>query len=81
MATTVPGTSPILTALPATILSFSLSIGRALVGLVSDHLGPLNTYVLVFAGSAVVQYSLWLTASTYSQICVFAVVYGLVRPL
>ena len=50
------------------------------MGFASDHLGPLNTYILCFALSAVVQLSLWLTASTYAQIIVYAITYGIVAP-
>jgi len=50
-----------------------------MVGLVADQIGPLNTYVMVIVVSGIVQLTIWMTAKSFAQICVFAVMYGLVR--
>lgn len=63
---------------PPTLLGFSVCIGRALVGLVADQLGPINTYILCFFLSGCVQWALWLTAKSFASACVFAIAYGLV---
>lgn len=55
-------------------------IGRALVGMVADQIGPLNTYIVVFILSGVVQYALWLTATTFGGIIGYVAVYGLIAP-
>lgn len=44
----------------------------------ADQLGPINTYILIYSLSGVVQLALWLTAKSFAQVCVFAVMYGLV---
>jgi predicted MFS family arabinose efflux permease len=63
---------------PTTLLAFSVCVGRALSGYVADQLGPINTYILIYSLSGVVQLALWLTAKSFAQVCVFAVMYGLV---
>lgn len=68
------------TTTPLMILSFAVCAGRGLVGLCSDYLGAVNTYILVFISSGVVQLSLWLTVGSYAHACVFAAMYGLVAP-
>jgi predicted MFS family arabinose efflux permease len=65
---------------PLTILSFSVIVGRGLVGLAADKVGALNTYICVLVLSGVIQLSLWLTAKSYASVCVFGVMYGLVAP-
>lgn len=65
---------------PATIVSFCLAFGRAMIGAVADKIGPLNAYVLVFALSSIIQAPLWLTAKSYAQIIVFSILYGLDAP-
>lgn len=74
----LPDTPSFRTAIPTTLLAFSVCVGRALSGFVADRLGPMNTYILIYALSGVVQLALWLTAKSFTQICVFAVMYGLV---
>lgn len=40
----------------------------------------MNTFILCFFLSGVVQLCLWLTASSFASVLVFAVVFGLVAP-
>ncbi|OWZ68463.1 hypothetical protein AYX14_01438 [Cryptococcus neoformans] len=75
-----PNLDTILLALPVTLLGYTVCIGRALIGLVADFLGPMNTFILCFFLSGVVQLCLWLTASSFASVLVFAVVFGLVAP-
>ncbi|ODN73845.1 hypothetical protein L202_07369 [Cryptococcus amylolentus CBS 6039] len=75
-----PELRPILLALPVTLMGFTVCIGRAIIGLVADYLGPLNTFILCFLLSGAVQLCLWLTASSFASILVFAVAFGLVAP-
>lgn len=75
-----PNLDAILLALPVTLLGYTVCIGRALIGLVADFLGPMNTFILCFFLSGVVQLCLWLTASSFASVLVFAVVFGLVAP-
>ncbi|WVQ82591.1 hypothetical protein IAT38_004721 [Cryptococcus sp. DSM 104549] len=75
-----PDQPTILLALPVTLLGFTVCIGRAIIGLIADLLGPMNTFILCFILSGVVQLALWLTASTFASILVFAVAFGLVAP-
>lgn len=65
---------------PSTALCFSLVVGRALIGILADAIGPLNTYILVFILSGIVQYALWLTATSFAGIIAFVIVYGLIAP-
>ena len=51
-----------------------------MIGAVSDKIGPLNTYALVFVLSGVIQLSMWLTAGSFVHICMFGVLFGLVAP-
>ncbi|GFZ49823.1 hypothetical protein JCM24511_07226 [Saitozyma sp. JCM 24511] len=80
MAVFFPQTLGVATAVPTTLLAFSVCFGRALVGFAADQLGPFNTYILVFFLSAAVQFCLWLTARSFAAVCVFAIAYGLVAP-
>ncbi|WWC67227.1 uncharacterized protein I206_101134 [Kwoniella pini CBS 10737] len=75
-----PISDPILLALPTTLLAYTLCIGRALVGFVADKIGPLNTYILVFVISGIIQFALWLTAKTFGGVLAFAVMFGLIAP-
>ncbi|WVQ72307.1 hypothetical protein IAR50_001857 [Cryptococcus sp. DSM 104548] len=75
-----PDLKPILLALPVTLMGFTVCIGRAMIGFVADHLGPINTFILCFLLSGAVQLCLWLTASSFASILVFAVAFGLVAP-
>ena len=52
-----------------------------MIGLVADWIGPINTYILVFVLAGAVQLALWLTATSFAQICVFSIVFGLVSSL
>ncbi|KAK8844679.1 hypothetical protein IAR55_006528 [Kwoniella newhampshirensis] len=76
----LPELPTLLLALPVTLLGFTVCIGRALVGFVADKLGPMNTFVLCFFLSGVIQLALWLTAKSLAGICVFGVMFGLVAP-
>ncbi|WWD22773.1 hypothetical protein CI109_107266 [Kwoniella shandongensis] len=76
----LPELPTLLIALPVTLLGFTVCIGRALVGFVADKLGPMNTFVLCFFLSGVIQLALWLTANSLAAICVFGVMFGLVAP-
>ncbi|WWD06242.1 hypothetical protein V865_004328 [Kwoniella europaea PYCC6329] len=73
-------TDPILLALPTTLLAYMVCVGRALVGFVADRIGPLNTYILVFFLSGVIQLCLWLTAKSFGATLAFAVMFGLIAP-
>ncbi|EIW73192.1 hypothetical protein TREMEDRAFT_42241 [Tremella mesenterica DSM 1558] len=74
----MPNISESLKVLPNTLLGFSMTIGRILIGVVADWIGPINAYILVFALSGVIQFAVWLTATTLAQGCVFAVLYGII---
>nr|XP_019048291.1 hypothetical protein I302_02061 [Kwoniella bestiolae CBS 10118]OCF27221.1 hypothetical protein I302_02061 [Kwoniella bestiolae CBS 10118] len=73
-------TDPILLALPTTLLAYMVCVGRALVGFVADRIGPLNTYILVFFLSGVIQLCLWLTAKSFGATLAFAIMFGLIAP-
>ncbi|WWC90128.1 uncharacterized protein L201_005061 [Kwoniella dendrophila CBS 6074] len=71
---------PILLALPTTLLAYMVCVGRALVGFVADQIGPLNTYILVFFCSGIIQFALWLTAKSFGGVLAFAIMFGLIAP-
>jgi predicted MFS family arabinose efflux permease len=75
-----PTASPMTLTAPLTILSFCVCVGRSVVGWAADYVGAVNTYILVLVLSGVVQFALWLTASSYGSICAFGVMYGLIAP-
>lgn len=75
-----PNSTPMQITAPFTILTFCVAVGRALVGWAADFIGAINTFILVLVLSGVVQFALWLTASSYASICVFGAIYGLVAP-
>ncbi|WVR03180.1 hypothetical protein IAU60_000171 [Kwoniella sp. DSM 27419] len=77
---TLPNLDSILIAVPPTIMGYMVAVGRALVGFVADLIGPLNTYILVFVFSGIIQLALWYTARTFAAVMVFAVMFGLVAP-
>lgn len=81
MATTFPNiTDPMMITAPLTILSFSVAVGRGLVGFCSDAIGSMNTYIGVFIISGIIQFALWLNVNSFALACVFACIYGLVAP-
>ncbi|WRT63305.1 uncharacterized protein IL334_000210 [Kwoniella shivajii] len=75
-----PEIDPILIALPVTLLAYMVCVGRALVGFVADRIGPLNTYILVFFVSGIIQLCLWLTATSFGAVLAFAIIFGLIAP-
>ncbi|BEI92022.1 uncharacterized protein CcaverHIS019_0408420 [Cutaneotrichosporon cavernicola] len=81
MATTFPSiTDPMMITAPLMILSFSVAVGRGLVGFCSDAIGAMNTYIGVFVISGIIQFALWLNVSSFALACVFACLYGLIAP-
>lgn len=46
----------------------------------ADLLGPMNTFILCFFFSGVIQLCLWLTASSFASLLVFAIAFGLIAP-
>jgi predicted MFS family arabinose efflux permease len=75
-----PSMSPMALSGPLIIMAFSVTVGRAMIGMAADKLGAINTYIFVLVFSGVVQLGLWLTAKSYVGICMFAVMYGLIAP-
>ncbi|WVQ94275.1 hypothetical protein IAU59_001354 [Kwoniella sp. CBS 9459] len=76
----LPDLDSILIAVPPTLLGYMVAVGRALVGFVADLIGPLNTYILVFLLSGIIQLALWYTARTFAGIMAFAILFGLIAP-
>ncbi|WVF66656.1 hypothetical protein IAT40_001397 [Kwoniella sp. CBS 6097] len=76
----LPTLDSILIAVPPTLLGYMVAVGRALVGFVADLIGPLNTYILVFVLSGIIQLALWYTAKTFVGVMVFAILFGLIAP-
>lgn len=77
---TLPDLDPTLQVIPQTLMAFCVCIGRALAGATADKIGPLNTYLGVFFLSGVIPLALWLTASSFAHISVFAVIFGIISP-
>ncbi|KAI0744531.1 MFS general substrate transporter [Earliella scabrosa] len=74
----LPNLSPLLAALPVTMLNFSAAIGRTLVGFVADRIGPINALWTVIMLSGLTQIFIWSFVSTYAGIMAFGILYGFV---
>lgn len=64
------------TVLPSSIMNFSSALGRSLVGLVADCIGPANAFILAVLISALSQLLIWNFAYNYVAIMVFSVLFG-----
>ncbi|OCF43102.1 hypothetical protein I317_03071 [Kwoniella heveanensis CBS 569] len=76
----LPDLDSILIAVPPTLLGYMVAVGRALVGYVADLIGPLNTYILVYILSGIIQLALWYTAKTFAGVMAFSILFGLIAP-
>ncbi|KAM5533520.1 hypothetical protein V8D89_012857, partial [Ganoderma adspersum] len=74
----LPNLPPLLTVLPITMLSFSSSIGRPLLGFAADRIGPVNTLWIAIMLSGLTQLLVWTFVSTYAGIIAFGIMYGFV---
>ncbi|KAI0077024.1 MFS general substrate transporter [Panus rudis PR-1116 ss-1] len=72
----VPGISPLLSALPVTILNVSAGIGRTIVGLTADRVGPVNALFFVCVMAGLSQLLVWTFVTNYAGIIGFAIYYG-----
>ncbi|KAI0742918.1 major facilitator superfamily domain-containing protein [Daedaleopsis nitida] len=74
----MPSLSPLLAALPVTMLNFSAATGRTLVGFAADRIGPVNALWSVIMLSGLTQLLIWSFVSTYAGIMTFGIMYGFV---
>ncbi|TFK92180.1 MFS general substrate transporter [Polyporus arcularius HHB13444] len=74
----LPHLSPLLAALPVTMLNFSAATGRTLIGFVADRVGPVNAMWSVIMLSGLTQMLIWSFVSNYAGIMAFAILYGFV---
>ncbi|CAE6433753.1 unnamed protein product [Rhizoctonia solani] len=72
----IPTLSPQYTVLPSSIMNFSSAVGRSLIGLVADSIGPANAFILAITISALSQLLIWNFAYNYVTIMVFSVAFG-----
>jgi hypothetical protein len=72
----IPTLSPQYTVLPSSIMNFSSALGRSLVGLVADSIGPANAFIMAVLISALSQLFIWNFAYNYVTIMVFSVIFG-----
>ncbi|KAI0758964.1 MFS general substrate transporter [Fomes fomentarius] len=74
----LPHLTPLLSVLPVTMLNFSATAGRALVGFAADRIGPVNALWMVVMLSGLTQLLVWSFVSTYAGIMAFGIMYGFV---
>ncbi|KAM5533514.1 hypothetical protein V8D89_012851 [Ganoderma adspersum] len=74
----LPHLSSLLTVLPITMLNFSSTTGRTLVGFMADRIGPVNTLWIAIMLSGLTQLLVWTFVSTYAGIMAFGIMYGFV---
>ncbi|ELU40903.1 MFS_1 domain-containing protein [Rhizoctonia solani AG-1 IA] len=75
-ASRIPTLSAQYTVLPSSIMNFSSALGRSLVGLVADSIGPANAFICAITISALSQLLIWNFAYNYVTIMVFSVAFG-----
>ncbi|QRV94460.1 major facilitator superfamily transporter [Ceratobasidium sp. AG-Ba] len=76
VAAHIPTSSPQYIVLPSSIMNYASALGRALVGLLADRIGPANAFMLAVFISASSQLLIWNFAYTYVTIMVFSVIFG-----
>ncbi|KAH7339993.1 major facilitator superfamily domain-containing protein [Rhizoctonia solani] len=73
----IPTLSAQYAVLPSSIMNFSSALGRSLIGLIADSIGPANAFMLAIMISALSQLLIWNFAYSYVTIMVFSVAFGL----
>ncbi|CAE6471599.1 unnamed protein product [Rhizoctonia solani] len=73
----IPTLSPQYAVLPSSIMNFSSALGRSLIGLIADSIGPANAFISAILVSALSQLLIWNFAYNYVTIMVFSVTFGL----
>ncbi|CAE7189202.1 unnamed protein product [Rhizoctonia solani] len=73
----IPTLSSQYAVLPSSIMNFSSALGRSLIGLIADSIGPANAFMLAIMISALSQLLIWNFAYSYVTIMVFSVTFGL----
>ncbi|QRV93597.1 major facilitator superfamily transporter [Ceratobasidium sp. AG-Ba] len=76
VASRIPSTSPQYTVLPSSIMNFTSALGRPLIGLLADSIGPANAFMLAVLVSAFSQLIIWNFAYSYVTIMIFSVIFG-----
>ncbi|KAG8697162.1 hypothetical protein FRC09_008032 [Ceratobasidium sp. 395] len=76
VASRIPSLSPQYAVLPSSIMNFSSALGRSLIGLLADTIGPANAFMLAVLISALSQLLMWNFAYDYVVIMIFSVFFG-----
>ncbi|KAG8704032.1 hypothetical protein FRC08_002491 [Ceratobasidium sp. 394] len=76
VASRIPSLTPQYTVLPSSIMNFTSALGRSLVGLLADNIGPANAFMFAVLISALSQLLIWNFAYNYVVIMVFSVIFG-----
>ncbi|KAG8741169.1 hypothetical protein FRC10_003214 [Ceratobasidium sp. 414] len=76
VASRIPTLTPQYIVLPSSIMNFTSALGRSLIGLLADNIGPANAFMSAIFISALSQLLIWNFAYNYVVMMVFSVIFG-----